>query len=756
MTMRTPQLEEGGAARRSGRAGVLARLGGWGAAHPWRAVGAWVLVLVLAFALGLVAVGAKYSSNNGIPGTESQRAIDLLARDFPSQAGDSDQIVIHVRSGSVRSAAVRARVIPMLAKVARVAHVSAVVSPYTTAGADAISRDGRTAFATVNFDKNADAIPVSAIKQVIATAQTIRSPGLEVGLGGGAIKNAQGISLSFATMIGVLAALVVLLLTFGSLIAAGMPIVTALFGLGTTFGLIALASRVIKMPDASTELAAMIGLGVGIDYALFIVTRFRESMHRGNGVHAAVEEAMDTAGRAVLLAGLTVIVALLGMLTLGVAFLSGLAVASAIGVLVMLLSSLTLLPALLGALGTRIARRRRSIGPRRGAGSAGASVPRAGLWLRWGQLVRRHPWPAALAGAAIMLVIAFPALSIRLGLTDAGNDPPGTTTRTAYDLLANGFGKGFNGPLLIVARLPRTGDQPAIRTIRATLKRAPGVASVSPAQLSSDRRTAVYQAFPVSSPQSAATTNLVNTLRQKLLPPAARATGATVLVSGATAVGIDFANVLSSKLPVFIAIVVLLGAAMLFVVFRSLVIPIQAAIMNVLSICAALGVTVLVFQNGWLGGLLGVTPGPIEPWLPVILFGVVFGLSMDYEVFLISRVHENWLKTGDASQSVVDTLGSTARVITAAATIMICVFASFILGSERIFKLFGISLASAVFLDAFVIRTLLLPAVLELLGRRTWWLPRWLDQRLPHLSIEPEPEPVPDRRPPDPALETGS
>jgi RND superfamily putative drug exporter len=301
------------------------------AAHPWRAAGLWVVVLGLALALGSVAVGAKYSSSNGIPGTESQRAIDLLARDFPSQAGDSDQIVFHFRSGSVRSPAVRARVVPMLARVARLPHVSNVVSPYTAAGADAVSQDGRTAFATVNFDKNRDAVPVGAIKGVIDTAQSIRSPTLQVGLGGEAIKNAQGISLSFATTVGVAAALVVLLLTFGSLLAAGMPIVTALFGLGTTFGLIALASRVIKMPDASTELAAMIGLGVGIDYALFILTRFRESVHRGNSVHVAVVEAMDTAGRAVLLAGLTVIVALLGMLALGVGFLSGLAVASALG-----------------------------------------------------------------------------------------------------------------------------------------------------------------------------------------------------------------------------------------------------------------------------------------------------------------------------------------------------------------------------------------------------------------------------------------
>jgi RND superfamily putative drug exporter len=336
-----------------------------------------------------------------------------------------------------------------------------------------------------------------------------------------------------------------------------------------------------------------------------------------------------------------------------------------------------------------------------------------------------------------MLVLAAPALSLRLGLADTGNNPTSTTTRKAYDLLAQGFGKGFNGPLVVVASLPRSNDQPAIASVRSTLQGAPGVASVSPVQLSPDGRTAVYEAFPRYAPQAAATTNLVNTLRKKLLPPVAGRTGATIRITGATAVGIDFAHVLSSKLPLFIGLVVVLGALLLLVMFRSLVIPLQAAVMNLLSIGASLGVTVAIFQKGWLGGLLGVSAGPIEPWLPPILFAIVFGLSMDYEVFLISRVHERWRTTRDASQSVVDAIGSTGRVITAAAVIMICVFLSFGVGAERNFKLFGLSLATAVFLDAFVIRTLLLPAVLELLGRRTWQLPNWLNRRLPSVHLHP-------------------
>jgi RND superfamily putative drug exporter len=478
----------------------------------------------------------------------------------------------------------------------------------------------------------------------------------------------------------------------------------------------------------------MIGLGVGIDYALFIVTRFKESVARGNEVRAAIAEAMDTAGRAVLLAGLTVIVALLGMVALGVSFLTGLAVSSAIAVLITMLATLTLLPALLRVTGKRITAR----------GRRAARPARPSRWLRWGELIRRRPWTAAIAGTTIMLVIASPILGMRLGLSDAGNDAAGTTTRQAYDLLASGFGRGLNGPLVVVARLPHAGDAAAVRELRATLERAPDVASVAPARLSPNGRTAVLDAYPRSAPQATATTNLVQTLRHELLPPLARATGTTLLVGGATATGIDFTHVLAGKLPLFIAIVVVLAAAMLFVMFRSIVIPIQAALMNLLSIAAALGVTTAIFQHGWLGGLLGVTAGPVEPWLPVIVFAIVFGLSMDYEVFLVSRIHERYQETGDASEAVVNALGSTGRVITAAATIMICVFLSFVFGSERAIKLFGLSLASAVFLDAFVIRSLLLPAVLELLGRRTWMLPRWLGRRLPTTTaLQPHGAPVP-------------
>jgi RND superfamily putative drug exporter len=440
---------------------------------------------------------------------------------------------------------------------------------------------------------------------------------------------------------------------------------------------------------------------------------------------------MSTAGRAVLFAGSTVIIALLGMFALGVSFLNGLAVASAIAVFFTMLAALTALPALLSRIGRRISRGRVARSQRGLSGEDGN-----GFWARWARLIRRHPWPAALTGLAIMLVIAFPALSLRMALSDAGNDPAGTTTRKAYDLLAEGFGRGFNGPLEVVAQLPRANDQTARGRVDAVLSHTPGIVAVAPAVTSPSGRIAVYQAFPLTAPQAAATSDLVTRLRDTVLPPVAHSTGATLLVGGPTAGSIDFTSVLSNKLPVFIAIVVGLAALLLLVVFRSLVIPVQAAVMNLLSIGAALGLTVAVFQNGWFTGVIGVDKGPIDSWVPVMLFAIVFGLSMDYEVFLVSRIHEEWTKRRDPSHAVVQGLATTGRVITAAATIMICVFLAFVLLPERPVKIFGLSLATAVFLDAFVVRSLLLPAVLLLLGRRTWWLPGWLDRRLPQVPME--------------------
>ncbi|HEX5145455.1 MAG TPA: MMPL family transporter [Conexibacter sp.] len=720
--------------------GAVARLARWVVHHRGRVIGGWILLLVALLAIS-GAAGTQFAQDFSLPHTDSQRAYDLLQRDFPAQSGDSDQIVFHARTGQIADPATRASIAATLGRIARLPHVSGVSSPFA-AGGGAISRDGTIAFATVAFDKRANELPRSAIEQVVSTAESARSAQLQVELGGQAIQQVQQQSFGTASGIGLLAAVIILLLTFGSLTAMGMPILTAMLGLGTAFGLIGLLTHVLDTPDVSTELAAMVGLGVGIDYALFIVTRFREGYRAGASVEDSVVTAMDTAGRAVLFAGVTVIIALLGMCLLGVSFLYGMSIATALGVLMTMLAALTLLPALLSKFGDRVGR----LG-RRARARAESGRTQGATWAAWATFISRRPVPAMVAGLAIVLVLAIPALSMRLGQSDSGNDPTSLTTRRAYDLLAEGFGKGFNGPLLVVVQLPHGGadrgaDQEALARTAVALRGTPGVVAVTAAHTSPNGRTATLQAFPSSAPQDAATTDLVHALRDDRLPPVERATGATVLVAGSTAVGIDFSTVLSSKLPLFIGVVVLLAALLLLVVFRSLVIPLQAAIMNLLSIGASLGAAVAIFQYGWLGDLIGVSPGPIDAFIPVMLFSIVFGLSMDYEVFLVSRIHEEWVRRRDAHGAVIDGLARTGRVITAAATIMICVFLSFALNDNRAVKLFGASFAIAVFIDAFVVRCLLLPATLHVLGRRTWWLPKWLDDRMPHLAIEP-PEPVP-------------
>jgi RND superfamily putative drug exporter len=515
----------------------------------------------------------------------------------------------------------------------------------------------------------------------------------------------------------------------------GLPILTALLGLGAGLGVIGLGSHVVDMVDFSSELALMIGLGVGIDYALFIVTRFRDAYRENGGkVQPALELAMNTAGRAILFAGATVVIALLGMFALGVSFLYGVAIAASLGVLFVLGASLTLLPALLMFTGNRVGRVRQRDRRR---------DPRAGFWLRWVGLIQRRPMWAALGSSLLLLALAAPALGLRLGASDAGNDPAKNTTRHAYDLLAAGFGSGFNGPLQLAVKLPAAGDTAGLARFATTLRHTPGVASVAAPRLNPARDTAALAVYPTSSPQSAQTTSLVKRLRSDVLPPLAKATGTTVYVGGATATQVDFAHVLSGKLPLFIGLVVLLSALLLLVVFRSLVIPLQAALMNLLSIAAALGVVQAIFERGWLAGLIGVQPGPIDAFIPVLVFAIVFGLSMDYEVFLVSRIHEEWQHRGDASAAVREGLASTGRVITAAAAVMVAVFASFAMGDDRVLKLFGVAMATAVFLDAIVIRSVLMPAVLELFGRRTWAFPRWFDRRLPRLAIEPAAQPVP-------------
>jgi RND superfamily putative drug exporter len=721
----------------------MLKLTRWTMAHRRLVAVGWIAVAVAVLAISS-SVGTRKANNFSLPNTGSQRATDLLTSRFPAEAGDADQIVFHARTGRLGDPAIRRAVTAAIARVSKLPHVTAVVSPYAV-GSRAISPDHTIGFATVTFDERADAVPKAAVQRVIASAQSARSPALQVELGGQAIEQAQQAGIGFATVVGIAAAMAILLISFGSVLAMGLPIATALLGLGAGVGLIGLGSQIIDMADFSSELALMIGLGVGIDYALFIVTRYREN-YRANGgdVNAAVEGAMNTSGRAVLFAGATVVIALLGMFALGVNLLNGVAIAAALGVVMVLAASLTLLPALLRLVGRRIGEVGRARADREG--------DRPGFWARWVGSIQRRPVVAAVAATAIMLALAAPALGLRLGASAAGNDPAGHTTRNAYDLIAQGFGKGFNGPLQLAVKLPKANAGSALAQLNGALRATPDVASVAAPRLDPRGDTASIQVYPRSSPQSAQTTSLVTHLRNSVLPPLERATGTTVYVGGATASQADFAHVLSSKLPLFIGVVIALSALLLLVVFRSFMIPLQAAAMNLLSIGAALGVVQAVFERGWLSGLFGVQPGPIEAFIPVMAFAIVFGLSMDYEVFLISRMHEEWQSRGDASAAVHEGLAHTGRVITAAAAVMVAVFGAFALSGNRVLELFGLMMATAVFLDAFVIRMVLLPAVLELLGRRTWAFPRGLDRRLPRLAIEPQADAQPAPAP-TPAFE---
>ncbi len=734
----------------------MLKLARWSTSHRKYVVLGWVLLL-LAVNMLAQSAGTSYSNNFTLPNSDAQRASDLLDHSFPAQAGDRDTIVYKVDSGTVNDPAVRARMSAAFAQIAKLPHVAAVISPYEgAASGKSISENGRIAFATVVFNEKANNLPKEAAERVIDVAQAAARPGLQVELGGQAIETTEQSGFGISTAVGLLAAIVVLLLTFGSLTAMGLPIVTALFGLGTGLGVIALFTHVVDTPNFSSELAAMIGLGVGIDYSLFILTRFREAyVTPGPTFHdtrESVIQAMDTAGRAVLFAGCTVVIALLGMMLLGVDFLYGVAISASLGVLLVMLAALTLLPALLTFAGPRLARpsRRARRRARRAAADAGATEATqasveldtaartgGGVWRRWSLYVERRPWRIAIISTLVMLAIAAPALALRLGSSDASNDPSDKTTHRAYELLAQGFGQGFNGPLLVVAKVPPGPSGKAdLAKLSGAIAAAPNVVAVAPPKVSPNGQVATITVYPDSSPQAYATTQLVTHLRDDVLPPVKAQTGLTVYVGGVTAGAVDFAAVLGEKLPLFVGVVVLLSALLLMIVFRSLVIPVQAAVMNLLSIGAALGVIVVIFQWGWLGGLMGVSNGPIESFIPVMLFAIVFGLSMDYEVFLISRIHEHWVRTRDNSRAVAEGLALTGRVVTAAAAIMVCVFLSFMLGEDRVIKEFGLSLASAVFLDALVIRCLLLPAVLHLVGERTWALPGWLDRILPHVNIE--------------------
>jgi len=705
----------------------------WCFTHKFIVLGVWIVALVGIGGLNASA-GSGYTDSFSLPGTESTTALTLLQDNFNTESTDTNQVVF--AADDVRSGDTRARIEQTLQKVADGPHVERVDSPFAKgAAARQISKDGTVAFANVHMDGEqpiAD-VPKSAYDKLIATAEDARGDGLRVELGGSGIQQAtQQPGGGPSEFIGFLAAAIVLAIAFGSLWATLLPLFTAVLALGCGLSLTGLLAHAIDIATFSPTLATLIGLGVGIDYALFVVTRHRNAIKAGRDPEAACIRALNTSGRAVMFAGSTVIVALLGLLVLGVSFLNGVAFASAIVVLTTMTAAVTLIPALLGMIGMRVLSRRE----RRRLAENGPSDPKLeGFWPRWAQRVQDHKVPFAVAALVVMLVLAIPALGLRLGSSDAGQDPPSSTTRKAYDLLAQGFGAGFNGTFQIVARTPNgKADLPKVQKLADALGDTKGLAAVGQPVPSPNGKIALIEARPESAPQDAATSRLIDTLRDDVVPRSSD--GLQVYVGGLTAIFDDFAGVLTDKLPLFIFVIIALGCLLLMIAFRSLLIPLTAAVMNLLAAGAAFGVVTLVFQDGFLAGPLGVGTGPVEAFLPVMMLAILFGLSMDYQVFLVSRMHEEWANTEDNSHSVRIGQAATGRVITAAATIMILVFGSFLLAGQRVIAEFGVGLASAVFLDAFVLRTVLVPAVMHLIGDRNWWLPRGLERALPRVAVE--------------------
>jgi RND superfamily putative drug exporter len=622
----------------------------------------------------------------------------------------------------------------LLAEARRAPHVLGVTSPYSRATAYQISRDGTIAYADVELDDRASVIPMSVGRDFIHLADKYDSDAVTVEAGGPVVEFAEQEQGSASEMIGILAAIIILIVAFGSLLAMGLPIVTALFGILIGLSIVVLLGHVVKVPSFAAQVAAMIGIGVGIDYALFIVTRFRTALSHGKEPEDAVEEALGTAGRAVLFAGTVVVIALLSLITMRFIVVRGVALSGASVVLITMAAAVTLLPALLGFAGRGIDRFHVPFLHH----AADARSARRSFWFAWSRFVQRRPLPIFLVGLVIVSALAVPLLKMRVGTADAGNTPTERTSRRAYDDLAKGFGPGFNAPLLVVVDTSKRGsDHGTVEALRAAIRHTEGVAFASAPRYNPADDTAIITVFPTTAPQDPGTDDIVLRLRHHTIPGLLRDTDVVASVGGLTASFVDFGDQISARLPIFIGVVIVLSFILLTVVFRSILVALKAAIMNLLSIGAAYGVMVAIFEWGWGANLIGVgRSGPIEAWVPMMMFAVLFGLSMDYEVFMLSRIREEYVHTHDNGLAVADGLASTARVITAAAAIMIAVFLSFVLGSERVLKMVGIGLATAIFVDATLVRLVLVPSTMELLGDRNWWLPKWLDRILPELHLE--------------------
>ncbi|MFB8200798.1 MMPL family transporter [Kitasatospora purpeofusca] len=723
------------------RPGPLGRTAGWSFRNRGRTVLLWLLAAGAAFGLS-AGLGAKYSADYSAPGSDSKQAQQLLTRDFPGLGGESISLVL-TADDSVTDTATRDRVEDLLARMAEVPHVSGIDDPYGPRGK--VSADGRTALGQIHLDVAvAPDMPKADTRRLLDLARPVDG-GLRVHLGGMTVQQAEQGAIG-SEAIGIAAAAVILVITFGSVVAAGLPMLTALGGLAVSATLLPVLAAIMPVPDWSTSLAAMLGIGVGIDYALLLVTRFREWRAEGLEPEAATVAALDTAGRAVVVAGTTVVVSMLGLFAMGLSFMRGAAVSAILSVFVVIAASTTLFPALLGYLGRHIERLRLPL-PRRRTTRGGSPVG-AG-WLRWSRLVERHRVLGAVTGVVVLLALAAPFLGVRFGFPDAGNDPAGRSNRLAYDTVAAGFGPGSNGPLVLVAELAPGTPADATAALPAALKAVPGVTAVTPPVPGADGRSVLLTVVPDSGPQSSATKALVRDLRDHVVPGAV-GPGVRVHVGGATASAIDSTDNISRRIPLLVGGVVTVSMLLLLVAFRSLAVALKAAVMNLLSVGAAYGVVALVLEGGTAGRLIGIdSPTPLPAFVPVLTFAVLFGLSMDYEVFLVSRMREAWLRSNDNAESIVSGLAGTARVITAAAAIMVAVFAAFVPSPDLPIKVIGVGMGSAILIDATLVRLLLVPAVMHLLGRGNWWLPGWLDRRLPHLHVEGhtehyQPKPTPE------------
>jgi putative drug exporter of the RND superfamily len=699
--------------------GLLARLADLAYRRRGRMVLAWLAVVAATVVIAPRLAG-EFSTEYATAGSESQAAADLVAERFPGTSGDTIEVVWRAQGGA-NDAAVLTRVGRFLGQAERLEGVAAAQPPR-------VSRDGTIALTRLELDRRALDVPGRTGTRLIELAEAASGDGLEIELGGPPIRNAQ--EGGSPEVVGLIAAAMILLVAFGSVVAAGLPIAIALFGLGLSVLLIGVLAAVIDVPGFAPAIAGVVGIGVGIDYSLLILTRFRTALASGSDPRLAAVEAVTTAGRSVLIAGTTVVISFLGLFLLGVAFLYGVALSVSLAVLIVMAAAVTLLPALLAFAGQRV-NRLQIPGLGRAPSADGGRLAR-----RWSHLIQRRPWPAAILGAVVLIALAAPALGLRFGFPDEGNDQPGTTTRAAYELVSRAFGPGANGPLLLAADVRAAGAEEELPALADRLRAHPGVAFVSQPRANNARDAALLTVVPTSSPQDAATSELVHRLRDDVLPGVEKG-GLDVHVGGLTASVVDQADLVRSRLPLLIGAVVGLSFLFLLAAFRSPLIALKAAVMNLLAVGAAYGVLALAADGGWFGQLLGIdSEAPVPPFMPVMMFAVLFGLSMDYEVFLLSRMREEYLGHGQTPRAVADGLAKTARVITAAAAIMVAVFLALAVSDEIFLKLLGVGMATAILLDATIVRMVLVPALMQLFGSANWWIPRWLDHRLPRFDVD--------------------